>query len=465
MVAPYVGASKDYIAAPLFLAFGARVAIVRLTAIILGVVCIFGLSVFLRDQISASTAAIVALALSVNPTFIDQTLFDNGNLAVSMAAVGGSLLLANRYLISGRPLWALAFGTVLGLAVWSRLNFAWVIASLLVGCVFTFRSKVFTRIRATAAAATGFLIGVTPLLLFLYKNLSSLRDFMRRSTTYHNLPEFFAYLKYRLPMFGEIFFSDGEHRAIWCRHPEIGPGFWVSGCIALAAVVWCVFRLDCESAAARWTRCLATGSFLLGIIFLTSREPIAEHHLAILLPFVFPCVVAFLGSVARRGRVAALLTSLCAFSYGAAAIALQTAAISSIHRNGGLGMWSDAVASVYKSVDRDAGRAAVSILDWGLGANIAFLSKEALSPVELFWSSTIEKSSRDLTWQQEITEGGLFLTTAGIDRVFPAATEGFEIALRQSKQPYTVEQFYQKDRVLYALLYRVGPRRQGRAVF
>jgi hypothetical protein len=454
MVAPYVGAGKDYLAAPLFLLFGARVVIVRLTAILLGALCIAGLSVFLSDQVDPATAIFTALALSVNPAFIDQILFDSGNIALSMGLVGAAAFSGNRFLRSRHLTWAFAFGLILGLSVWSRLNLVWLIGSLLFGAAISFKARLFERPKALLFIGFGLLAGVASLVFFLSRNASALRNFMRTSTTYHSLPEFFAYLRYRLAMFGEIFFSDGEHRAIWSSHPEFGRAVWASALLALAALVWCVLRRG--YASARWTRCLAIASFALSLIFLITQEPVAEHHLVILLPLVVPCVIAFLGYLAKKATATKLLVYLVASCYTMAAIGLEVQAVSSIHKNGGLGEWSDAIDLVYRSLDHEPEKATASVLDWGLQANIFFLSRATLSPAEIFWGATSDKSGRALTWTQEVTQGGLFLTTASSRRVFPVATAAFEKALVESKLPYTVQQFEQNDGAPYALLYRVG---------
>ena len=445
MVASYVGAFKDYLAAPFFLLFGMRVAVARLTAGFLGMLCIWGFGSFLRDQVSPFLGACTAFALSINPALLDQVLFDNGNIAMSIGLVGVAAALANRFLLSGRFVWAFAFGGALGLAVWSRLNFTWLLASLALGALFAFRRKAIPQPRALLFIAGGFLLGVAPLLLYYARDFGALGQYMHGNATYRDFAGFLLFLRYRLGMFAEIFFSDVEHRGIWTSRPELPRIVAASGILALAAVIWCLFRQSSP-----WIRCFAFASLLLTVILLTTQMPVAEHHLVILLPFVLACVVAFLVNIRA-------LAALSAVVYGVSAIALNMSAVSAVHRNRGIGEWSDAIGSVYRSLDRDPAKSTARILDWGLEANLLFLSKAALAPAEIFWHATPEASGRNLTWPQEVSQGGLFLTTGPSGRHFPLATEAFQKALHELHPNYTVQQFIAKDGSPYALLYRVEP--------
>ena len=99
------------------------------------------------------------------------------------------------------------------------------------------------------------------------------------------------------------------------------------------------------------------------------------------------------------------------------------------------------------------------MLDWGLQANLFFLSKAALAPPELFWGADLERSGRQLTWTEEVAAGGRFLTTAAQDRALPTATLGFEKALQETKAQFHVRVFTQRDGKPYALLYEVEPKK------
>ena len=454
MVAPYVGAVKDYVAAPLFMLFGIHVFLARMSAALFGVIGVIGFAIFIRDQVGVIAGSASALVLAVHPAYLDQVLFDNGNIAVSMGFIGLAALVGNAWCQSKKDGWRLVLGVICGAAVWGRLNFVWILFAVVVGMGVAFGWRSLVRVRAWLLWTTAFVFGSAPLLIYHFQNPSALQSFMSSHGAYHNGPEFWEYVVYRLRIFSEILFSDGEHRAIWTRTiVDWGNSFlWV---IVLGAGIWCMLRRSTKSFADRWVRCIGSISVVLFVVCLTSQLPIAEHHLVMLIPFLSVCLVVVLHDVLKLGRAGRIFAWSVGIGYFAAALGLDAAAAIAIHRTGGLGMWSDAIDSVNRQLGSNPGAGDLKILDWGLQANLFFLSKATVSGEELFWGADEDRSARHLTWREEVSKGGQFLTSATRDRVFPAATGGFEKALKESGAQFRLRVFSQKDGEPYAILYQV----------
>src|SRR5260370_19886403 len=73
MTARYVGAVKEYLCLPVFAAFGTRTALVRILSMLLGAFGIWGIARLVRFQLDARVAAIAALALAINPSYVANT--------------------------------------------------------------------------------------------------------------------------------------------------------------------------------------------------------------------------------------------------------------------------------------------------------------------------------------------------------------------------------------------------------
>src|SRR5215213_692531 len=108
-------------------------------------------------------------------------------------------------------------------------------------------------------------------------------------------------------------------------------------------------------------------------------------------------------------------------------------AVRGLVATGGVDMWSDAM----RSVAREAPDA--DILDWGLYNNLYVVTKGRTRSRELFWSATAKYSGRGVAWQAEIARGGAYLEPSWI--LFTEPRAGFQRALRESGQPYTVRTF------------------------
>jgi hypothetical protein len=420
MTVRYVGAWKEYLTLPAIAAFGALPEVIRLVSILWSALAVWG-----AGRLAGPWAAWM---LAIAPAFAAHTAFDNGAVAGWMGSLGLVFLFLARYRESGRLLDAAAAGAAAGLGLWCRANFAWLAAAALAA----FAPALWRWARreprhAVVAAGAGF---AASLPFWWYQVVS-------RGGTFQALDMFRAegawpdLLAARAGMLARTLLADWEHRAIWdgAALPS-----WQTGFVAVlfaAALGIALLRPGLPRGAA------VTALGFLALQF-SSRLPVAEHHFVLLLPLA--AVVAALGLPEGRGLRFALT-----IPYAVLALVAQEQAIDGVQRTGGTGQWSDAVASVHRTLEGEFGGRPVRILDWGLQNNLFVLSGGRLRTVEDFGTA----------WQERIAEGGLFLLNGPENTFYPAPRETFLAAIGGLSRDVRRLVFRQRSGAVFAELYDV----------
>ncbi len=165
MIMPYVGASRYYLLLPVFALWGTDPFVSRVVAVLLSAFGIWALARLLREQVHSVVGAFTALALAVHPSFLFHTVLDKGNVAVWTASLGALALAINAYLKSPGTGRSCLVGLGAGIAVWNRLNFAWLLLSAGIAAVLVLRRSVRIPRRQLGALAAGGLIGCFPVVV------------------------------------------------------------------------------------------------------------------------------------------------------------------------------------------------------------------------------------------------------------------------------------------------------------
>ena len=448
MTVRYVGAIKEYLALPLFALFGSSAEVVRILSMLLGAIGVWGIATLIGETVSLPAGAAVAGLIAISPAYVDLTVFDNGAIATSMAALGLVALGLSGYLRRQSAWAAFWFGCACGLGIWARANFTWLLAALLLASAVTLpRSMLRIPVRHWAAWVAG---GVTAGLPFLaYQvvskggTLQALGMFVSHSTLSERLTS-------RWRMLAEVLLSDREHRAMW-NGPEL-PGWqrWdVLGVVLAAALMAVCIRSKASGRIQAPARIAVLVFVILAGFLFSSRLEVAEHHLVLLLPIA--AVVAVLGFsvLLLRYRQAWPLAALLALAYVGAALYWQVSAVQGLNRTGGVGQWSDAVYSLADTLqDQFQGRE-VKVLDWGLQNNLYVITGGRVRSREIYPDVT--------DWSSQVQAGGLFLLTAAGNRFFPEASLGFLAALKRDQPESTRYEALQRQGAGYAELFDVAP--------
>lgn len=451
----YVGAIKDYLALPLFAIFGPRTAIIRLLALFLGAVGIWGISELIASQVSSPTALAVALALAINPAYVNMIVFDNNAFSGMMAAFGLVCAALAGYLGRRTTFAAFLLGVAMGFGVWTRANFLWILAAGGFAALIIFRRRLLSPVSHWIAIASGGILGGFPFLLYQAVSKGGTFAALRIFSTPLPLAQL---IPYRFLLFQDMLLSDGEHRKMWGAVRLPAWQMWTFPIVIAAACVVCLgMRGDKDPSRQNAAR-FSTLTFLsLGAYLFISRLEVAEHHLIALLPIAIVVVVLACSILQARFRSSRLISAGLALIYLGSAIYWQVASIQGLRKTGGIGMWSDAVVSLGREIDRDYRDREIKILDWGLQANLYTVMDGRLKSREIYPGASSVMSSRNRPWIDEIREGGVFLLNGPDYREFPAPSEGFLEALQKARPMMHWHSIQQRNGETYAQLIEIEP--------
>jgi hypothetical protein len=457
MIIPYVGATKAYVALPLFAAFGIGARVARFVAVLLGSLGIAGLAVLIGAEAGSTAGLIAGMALAIHPSYLDFTVFDNGGVSVWMAGMGLVALALTLHLKRRSTFSALLLGAAAGLGVWARANLLWLIAAVILASLFTWGRRAVVSRRHIAAMLAGGFLGLLPLTIYeVNSRLATLR-FM--SSTRQALSA--QTIAQRFRALGELMISDSEQRAIWAgpalTHWEMGIG----GALLLLVVCSLFVRIrPGDPETARWRRACALSAVLLTVMIVTSSLGISQHHLVAVLPLAVAALAILSVEVVRRSRAAIL--PLAAAGAGLAVLCLSWDARieSGLRRTGGIRVWSSAIDGVHQYLgSHPVPPDRLKILSWGFQNNLYVISGGDLYGTELFWAGTEARSPRGIPWGSEIAEGGSFLLYSlrkGSPRPW-AAAKGFWQALEGYGGPRRDTTFLDRSGSPLAVLVEIGP--------
>lgn len=267
----------------------------------------------------------------------------------------------------------------------------------------------------------------------------------------------------RLRALVELMISDGEQRAIWAGPPlplwQIG-----IGSALLAIVFFCLFvRIRSGNPAiSRWRRAFAMATVVLTGIMLVSGLGIAQHHLVAILPLAFGTLAILSLEVAWRFRPAIVLLATAAAGLAVLSLSWDVRIDRGLRRSEGKGFWSSAVEDVGRFLEsHPVAPRRLKILNWGFQKNLYVSSGGSVYGSELFWGATKARSSRGITWESEIRDGGsflLFLFPTG-PPTLDAAAAGFSEALQQYRGARQERSFFDRSGSPIALLAEIMPTR------
>jgi hypothetical protein len=433
MTVRYVGAIKEYLWLPVLAIFGPSTSSIRMLSALLGLIGIGGIAVWLRANVGARVAGIVALALAINPSYVAMTVFDNGTVSIFMASLGLLCVAVTIYQRRGTAWTAFLLGFAAGFGIWARVNFVWLAGALLIAAAVVLRRELLKiPLSHWAASACGALVGCAPLIVYQFVSHGGTFEAAGMFAAKETLAE---RLVTRALMFAGCLISDSEHRAMW-EAPELP--WWQFG--TFAAVVVAAWLVCLRASGVR--RFLAIVFLLFGACLFFSGLPVAEHHLVTLLPFAAAMTVL----AVPRVRWAAIALAVV---YGACAFQWQTAAVAGLRRTGGVGPWSDGVVTLAtRLMQQYPPPADITFLDWGFQRNIYAITGGRLHTREVL-SNAIG--------MEQIREGGVFVFFAPGLRHMPAAAAAFTAALHDAAPMTRRFPVLGRDGAAYALVIEVIP--------
>jgi hypothetical protein len=442
MSARYIGSIKEYLCIPLFAMFGPRAEVVRLLAMALGALGIFGIARLVGSRAGYPAAAAAAWVLAANPSYLDMTIFDNSAFSPWMGAFGLLCIAAAAYLTKQNARAAFWVGAAVGLGVWARANYVWLLGALAAALLISLRRRLLVPLSHWAGFAIGGLVGGAPFLT--YQILSG-------GGTWEAVGMFAAdgtwaqRLQHRLWMFSETVLSNGEHHRIWGG--PVSLPVWQLWLFPFLIVISCVVCLFLRGVFARVAALML---LFYAATFSYTSLPIGEHHLMTLVPIAAIVVV-----LAWQHRHWAMM--LLALIYAGSAIYWDAAALEGLKRTGGVGAWSDGIFALTERLRADFPGREIKVLDWGLQNSVYVLSDGKVWTRELFWDSTVDHTDWNGPWIEEIRHGGVFLLNGPQNRQIPATSIGFLRALAEGRPTMRRYTMPQRSGIPYAEVIEIVP--------
>lgn len=483
MLMTYIGAVKAYLYAPLFKLFSPSALIVRLPAILLGLVALIFTYKLVFRLFGDKTAALTALLLATDPSYIFSTRMDWGPVALMMFFKMGSLYLFYEYSRTSRKT-LLALGALfLGLGLYDKTNFIWYCLALPAALVPVWQNK-WNRLltsRAIYIFLFFFLLGCWPLLLY---------NFIARGQTFSGQMQPFGNIlqsiQFKLQVLAGTLSSTNPYSFFNAGDP-IGSVFagnstgWLADrmphllislidfratllpevfAAALLVICMLLFKRGLPKMRAAVFFCLIF-VFILGLIFISYRAT-GPHHVIMLYPFphiiIAYAVISLFETNSKPGvgkYAAACISVLLIISQ----VVVSAKYMQSFIRDGGKGWWSDAIYDLADYTQENNG-SKYMLMDWGFNSQLLLFSHGKINKEESVWLMLEEdkeiQAVEDL--HQKILSGNdlIFVFHTPQYTMFNQPRHVFDLMLEKYQlEAQTVSVFYQRDGTPVYLLKRV----------
>ena len=421
----YIGPLKEYAMLPWFAALGPRTSVIRLVSLLFGAFAIWGVYRLIVPWFGATAAGFCAVALAINPSFLNMVVFDNNAIGVVMVGLGLTCAAVSLYGERRSVLAAFCLGAAMGFGVWNRANFVWLLVGGAAAGVIVFRRRILIPLSHAGAIAVGGVVGGFPFLLYQYVSNGATWKAQEQFTGSRPMA---ALLRERAFLFADTLLSDGEHRAMWAGPSLPAWQLWFFPSLLFLAAVICVMG-RAETQRRLCAQSITLTMIFTGAIIFFSRLPVAEHHLILLLPLAVAIVVMACWMVWERMPRLRSAPPVVFALYAACCLYWQFESARGLKETGGTGVWSNRGLELAHYLDEGFGGRQVKMLDWGFEYNLYVLTDGRIKPKELFSQTSEDVSAPGRPWIDEIREGGVFVFHGAEHRVFPESAAGFLRAL------------------------------------
>jgi hypothetical protein len=459
MTQDYIGALNTYTAIPFFLLLGITTTSLRIMSLAIGLLTL-GLTFWLAKALYSSTAAVLSvLLLAVNPTFVFWSR--QGVFVTSVTAtIGlGAVLAWWTWWRTGARRYAVAGAFLLGLGLYAKFLFLWLIVALGVavllvnlgqlGCI---RQRLSIGLGGWSLPA--FFLGSAPLLLYNLQTGGTLRSIGGNLiTSYYgtNNLAFLPNLVERLRQFaavlaGSHFWYLGHSYADW-----LNLGLFVA---ALALVVGSAIGANRDEARRALFPFVVIGGVILASCATVSALWVT--HFAIVSPWPALAIAAAadlairrtgLHQVRRQLSLAMILTVTIVGATWFAEMATDVRYHRALAISGGLGTHSDAIQDLSHWLMAEEHRhVPVVAMDWGIAAPITFLTLGQVGPLEAFgydWQADSDFAARLEPFMDD--PASIYLWRAPDEIIFDRSSDFRRLYVARGLEEDIMEAFYERS--------------------
>jgi 4-amino-4-deoxy-L-arabinose transferase-like glycosyltransferase len=439
MLMSYLGALKTWLYALVFHFWTPCSYSIRMPMVIAGAANVWLLFALLRRLSSVRAAVLGAVLLATDASFLLTTTFDWGPVALQHLLLTAGVLLLVVFCQESR-LSALAAGCFcLGLGLWDKALFSWMLGGLAVAAVTVYPKELIRlfRVRRAGVAVLAFCLGALPLLLFNLNAKHRLETFRSNVSWTADDLRGRARLAGRTldgsGLFGYLTLDDSlvpspqPPRTLVQRvsfavndaagRPRASLQLWAFlGAVAVLPWLWKRQGWKGE------VRILVFALVFLGVAWiqmaLTRNAGGSVHHAVLLWPAPTVVLAVAFGSASgnfRRGLAA--LAVLGVVLAGANVLVLNNY-YAQMAANGGTQIWSEAIFTLSDSM-RQVRASNIYVTDWGMFDNLYVLHRGAL-PLRV--ADPLSKPSLDAA-DRETVRGWV----SDASNVFIGYTEGNEV--------------------------------------
>jgi len=460
MTQDYIGAINTYAAIPFFLLLGINPISLRIMAVVIGLLTLWLTYRLAHLLYGPFVAVLAALLLAINPTFVFWSR--QGVFVTSItAAIGlGSVLMWFRWWQTGARRHAIAGAFLLGLGLYAKFLFLWLIVALGLALVVLnlHHWREFGRRLLQVPigwSVLAFALGCAPLIIYNVQTGGTFRSVGNNLTTSYygtNNLAFVPNLLERLNQFVAVL--TGSH--FW----YLGGSYanWVNLFVFLAALGITLGILVIGRNRHEARRVLFPFVVVAGLLIASCATVSAlwVTHFAVLVPWPTLAVAAAVGLLLPRQELRVtqsrvnLLLVLPLMVVGASWF-IDAANVIRYHRalsvSGGLGAHSDAVEDLARWLVADERRRApVVAMDWGITAPVAFLTLGEVTPLETFgydWETDADFVARV---EQFINEPAtLYLWRAPDEVIFDRGDDFRRLYEPRGLEEDILEAFYERS--------------------
>ena len=385
----YLGAIETFIFAVIFQFIIPTVTTVRLTFVVLGVITIILTYIWSRQIVGRWWGLAVALLVATDASYIFYTRVDNGPVNAMLIIKLGMLIGFTDWYKTGRAMGFYWGAFLLGLGVYDKANFLWLIGAGAVVLVVFARKALLQRLRGsyrTIIIGIGLtILGSSPYLMYLVISgggpfRSIVTSFARSGLGVDN-SHFGVNLRLRGQQFLDM--MSGYRTLLDYTNSEIAfPRFplplqaWLTIAAGLAAIPLYFF-----SAKRRALPIALALAIVLIIVFSTvTPTGLNPFHLVLIYPFQQLLVVSLLVAVSEYFfRSPIMVRGMVPGAVGAILLTNTFVVIQNhqvLLNTGGVGTWSDSMYSLSDYLMRQ--NKSIVCMDWGLCHPLQVLSRGAL---------------------------------------------------------------------------------------
>jgi hypothetical protein len=374
----YVGALKARIWAVIFKLWRPSPASVRVPSAILGALSIWWLYRLLARTLGIRAAMVGSALLSTDPLYVLYSRWDHGPVVIQHLCLVGAMLALIRFHQERRLVWLAVGFLALGLGLWEKAIFAWLLSGLVVAALLLFPRQIrkALSLRNVGVAIAAFVVGALPLIVY---NARQGLQTVRANTVWssENVAGKIEVLKETLEgdaIFGSMMYGSpqgpqrqpstlGERATVTIARAMSMPhrswmGFIAAASLLLLPLVW---RSPARTAALFVLIAMAVAWLQMAF---TQGAGTAAHHTILLWPLPAIGIAAVLAEASGKvkfGRAAlvALVAAACA-----ANLAVLNTYYADLLLNGGTPSWTDAMYPALDTIHKMP-KDGVCVIDWG----------------------------------------------------------------------------------------------------